>query len=162
VVFDTGANVDGMVADIQRLGLKVVFVLLTHTHDDHIAALETLVGKTGHPPVWVNEREPITGATPFTAGKAFTVGGLDIESRLTHGHSPGGTTFVVSGLGRPVAIVGDSLFCCSQGGAPSAYKQALDNNRVHILSLPDDTVICPGHGPMTSVREEKTHNPFFA
>jgi glyoxylase-like metal-dependent hydrolase (beta-lactamase superfamily II) len=161
-VFDTGASIDGMLADIKRLGLKVELILLTHTHHDHIHALDSLIQATGNPPVWVNEREALSRALTFTEGKTFSVGRLKIESRLTHGHSPGGTTYVIRGLQRPVAVVGDSLFCCSQGGAPSAYKQALDNNRGKILSLPDETVICPGHGPMTSVGEEKIHNPFFA
>lgn len=162
VVFDAGASVDAVVADLKRLGLSVELILLTHTHQDHIHALDALIQATGNPPVWVNEREAISRAIGFSSGKRFAAGGLVIESRLTHGHSSGGTTYLVSGLARPVAVVGDSLFCCSQGGAPSAYQQALDNNRTKILSLPDETVICPGHGPMTSVGEEKAHNPFFA
>jgi glyoxylase-like metal-dependent hydrolase (beta-lactamase superfamily II) len=61
-----------------------------------------------------------------------------------------------------VAVVGDSLFAGSMGGAPNQYEQALRNNLEKILTLPDDTVLCPGHGPMSTVREEKGHNPFFA
>jgi glyoxylase-like metal-dependent hydrolase (beta-lactamase superfamily II) len=161
VAFDTGADVTDMLADLEREGVKLELVLLTHTHDDHIKALDKLLKATGNPPVWVNNKEAINKAKGFDAGKSFTVGGLTIESRLTNGHSPGGTTFVISGLERPVAIVGDSLFCCSQGGARGAYGKALDNNRKQILSLTDNTVLCPGHGPVTTVAEEKAHNPFF-
>lgn len=104
--------------------------------------------------------EPHRGASLIDEGDQFQAGGLNIEARLTHGHSPGGTTFVVTGLARTVAVVGDSLFANSMGGAPSFYLQALDNNRSKILTLPDNTIICLGHGPMTTVAEERAHNPF--
>jgi glyoxylase-like metal-dependent hydrolase (beta-lactamase superfamily II) len=68
----------------------------------------------------------------------------------------------VSGLAKPVVVVGDSLFAGSMGGAPNAYEQARKNNREKILSLPPETIICPGHGPMTTVANERVHNPFFA
>ncbi len=75
---------------------------------------------------------------------------------------PGGTTFFVRGLDRPVAIVGDSLFAGSMGGGNVSYADAIRNNLEKILTLPDNTVLCPGHGPLTTVGEEKTHNAFFA
>ncbi len=160
VVFDTGATVTGILATIADEGLHVGLILLTHTHGDHIADLDRLKSETGNPPVHVNRLEPVGGAELFDEGAVFNVGGLRIESRLTHGHSPGGTTFVVNGLEHPVAIAGDSLFASSMGGVPGTYQQALENNRTKILSLPDDTVICAGHGPMTTVAQEKAHNPF--
>jgi glyoxylase-like metal-dependent hydrolase (beta-lactamase superfamily II) len=61
-----------------------------------------------------------------------------------------------------VAVVGDSLFAGSMGGGNVSYADALRNNLEKILTLPDETIICPGHGPMTTVGEEKVHNPFFA
>jgi glyoxylase-like metal-dependent hydrolase (beta-lactamase superfamily II) len=160
-VFDSGADVADMLSDINRLELKVELVLLTHSHDDHIHVLDELLEKTGNPPVWIHLKEPLSGKNHFAEGRVFRAGGLEFESRLTNGHSPGGTTFVVRWLARSVAIVGDSLFCCSQGGAPGAYQLALTNNRKQILSLPDETIVCPGHGPLTSVAEEKANNPFF-
>jgi glyoxylase-like metal-dependent hydrolase (beta-lactamase superfamily II) len=71
-------------------------------------------------------------------------------------------TYVVNGRARPIAIVGDSLFAGSMGGGNVSYDDALRNNLEKILTLPDETIICPGHGPMTTVGEEKEHNPFFA
>ena len=47
------------------------------------------------------------------------------------------------------------------GGGMVSYEDALRTNRQHIFSLPDDTVVCPGHGPMTSIKEEKQMNPFY-
>ena len=67
----------------------------------------------------------------------------------------------MSGLPRLLAIVGDALFAGSMGGGLVSYDDALRNNREQILSLPDDTILCPGHGPLTTVGEEKRHNPFF-
>jgi glyoxylase-like metal-dependent hydrolase (beta-lactamase superfamily II) len=61
-----------------------------------------------------------------------------------------------------MAIVGDSLFAGSMGGGNVSYQDALGNNLEKILTLSDDTIICPGHGPMTTVIEEKRHNAFFA
>ena len=60
-----------------------------------------------------------------------------------------------------IAIVGDSLFAASMGGGNVSYRDALQNNLEKILTLPEETIICPGHGPITTVGEEKQHNPFF-
>src|SRR5690606_31678621 len=120
------------------------------------------LGGSGDPPVWVNAREPLSGARAFDTGKVFEVGRLRIETRLTSGHSPGGTTYVLHGLGPLVALTGDALFCCSQGGAARDYVKAIERIREGILSLPETTVLCPGHGPMTTVAFERAHNPFHA
>jgi glyoxylase-like metal-dependent hydrolase (beta-lactamase superfamily II) len=71
-------------------------------------------------------------------------------------------TFVVRGLDRPVAVAGDSLFAGSMGAGNVSYQDAVRNNLEKILTLPEKTIICPGHGPMTTVAEEKKHNAFFA
>ena len=92
----------------------------------------------------------------------FAVGGLSIESVLTDGHSSGGTTYVVKGLSQPVAIVGDSLFAGSMGGSMTAYETGRQNNIKKVLTLPEGTILAPGHGPLTTVGQEKRHNPFFS
>jgi glyoxylase-like metal-dependent hydrolase (beta-lactamase superfamily II) len=61
----------------------------------------------------------------------------------------------------PVAIVGDAIFAGSMGGGMVSYEDALRTNRDKIMTLPDKTILCPGHGPITSVGEEKKYNPFF-
>jgi len=68
---------------------------------------------------------------------------------------------VIDGLDRPIAIVGDAIFAGSMGGGMVSYQDALQTNREKIMTLADDTVLCPGHGPMTTVGEEKKNNPFF-
>jgi len=161
VAFDSGATCSGMLDFAKKNGLTIKLILLTHAHPDHVADLDRLAHATGAP-VYLSSREKARGAQPIEEGRNFTIGNLLIESRLTWGHSPGGMTFVVRGLERPVAIVGDSLFAGSMGGGNVSYQDAVENNLKKILTLPNDTVLCPGHGPLTTVAEEKKHNPFFA
>jgi hydroxyacylglutathione hydrolase len=159
--FDTGAESKEMVRYANHYKLDVQLILLTHAHPDHVADLPTLREETGAD-VFTPARESVPGAESIEEGKEFRLGNLQIDTRLTWGHSPGGMTYVVTGLARPIAIVGDSLFAGSMGGGNVSYRDALQNNLEKILTLPDETVICPGHGPMTTVGEEKQHNPFFA
>jgi hydroxyacylglutathione hydrolase len=159
--FDTGADCRDMLRFAAKEKLSIKMILLTHAHSDHVADLPRLREETGAS-VYVSEREPVPGAEPIGEGKHFQLGKLDIATRLTWGHSHGGLTYVVTGLAHPVAIVGDSLFAGSMGGGNVSYEDAVRNNLKKILTLPDETIICPGHGPMTTVGEEKVHNPFFA
>jgi hydroxyacylglutathione hydrolase len=161
VAFDTGADCAGMLQRIEREGLRAKLILLTHAHPDHVADLRRLREATGAP-VYISELEPEEGVESIPEGKRFEVGSLKIEARLTSGHSPGGISYVVTGLARPVAVVGDSLFAGSMGGGNVSYQDALRNNREKILTLPDETIVCPGHGPLTTVGKEKRDNPFFA
>jgi glyoxylase-like metal-dependent hydrolase (beta-lactamase superfamily II) len=161
VAFDSGADASGMLDFATANGLSIELILITHTHGDHIFDLDRLREKTGAP-VWVGDREPaLAGAEPFAAGKSFQVGALTIESRLTWGHADGGITYVVNGLPQPVAIVGDAIFAGSMGGGKVSYADALRTSRDEILSLPGETVLASGHGPLTTVAEQKLHNPFF-
>jgi glyoxylase-like metal-dependent hydrolase (beta-lactamase superfamily II) len=134
-------------------------LFLTHTHPDHVADIAGL----GCSKVLVNQREPYANAESFVAGRSsgWKLGALNISARDTHGHSKGGTTFMINGLARPVAVVGDALFASSMGGGMVSYADALATNRKEIFSLPDETIVCPGHGPLTTVGEEKQHNPFY-
>jgi len=161
VAFDSGADCSAMLKHSQDSGLTITLILLTHAHPDHVADLERLTHTTGAP-IYLSSRENAIGAQAIEEGRIFTVGKLEIESRLTWGHSPGGMTFVVRGLARPVAIVGDSLFAGSMGGGNVSYGDAVRNNLEKILTLPNETILGPGHGPLTTVGEEKRHNPFFA
>ena len=160
VAFDTGADCGSMLKRATKEDLSIKMILLTHAHPDHVADLPRLREETGAE-VFAPAREPVPGADKIEDGKHFQLGKIDIEARLTWGHSPGGMTFVCTGLARPVAIAGDSMFAGSMGGGSVSYKDAVKNNLEKILTLSDETIICPGHGPMTSVGEEKKHNPFF-
>lgn len=158
--FDTGADGDPMLQFIRDKGLTLKLILLTHTHTDHVFDLDRLRESTGAR-AFASERELLPDAEPFADGKTFSMGGLKIETRRTSGHARGGTTFVVNGLAKRLAVVGDALFAGSMGGGLVDYEEALRTNRANIFTLPDDTIVCPGHGPLTTVGEEKLHNPFF-
>jgi glyoxylase-like metal-dependent hydrolase (beta-lactamase superfamily II) len=160
VVFDTGSDADGMISAASALGVRIGHVFLTHAHGDHVFDLERLVEKTGAV-AWAPRREEVAGAQTFDAGREFFAGALRIETRLTWGHARGGVTYVVHGLARPVAVCGDALFAGSMGGGLVSYADALRTNREEIFSLPDDTILAPGHGPMTTVAEQRAANPFF-
>ncbi len=160
-IFDTGADATKMLKFVRDQQIQVENIFITHTHDDHIACVDDLLRATGAK-LFAPALESLSGAEPVKDGNRFQVAGLSIEARLTNGHSPGGTSYFVRGLGVPVVVVGDSLFAGSMGGAQNDYALALRNNAEKILSLPEETLICPGHGPMTTVANERKQNPFFA
>ena len=159
--FDTGADAREMLKRAAVEDLTFMMILLTHSHPDHVADLDGLSSGSGAP-LYAPEHEPVADATIIGEGDEFELGSLKIETRLTSGHSPGGLTYIVRGLERPVAIVGDSMFAASMGGGAISYQDALRNNVEKILTLPDETIVCPGHGPLTTVGKEKRENPFFA
>lgn len=160
--FDSGADARGMIDLIAAEKLTLRYVFLTHTHDDHIADLARLAATKAE--IWASELEPVDapGAKTFQENAHFHLGELSIKTLFTWGHSPGMTTFFITGLSHPLAIVGDSIFASSMGGSPTHYETQLRNNRRKILTLPLDTVLAGGHGPLTTLKEEKQHNPFFA
>jgi hydroxyacylglutathione hydrolase len=160
-LFDTGSDGQPMLDFTEKHGLNVTQIFLTHAHIDHIFDLDRLIEKTGAH-ARIGNKEALAGVEHFAAGETFRIGTLDVATRLTSGHSPGGITYFISGLASPLAIVGDSMFAGSMGGGVVSYADALGNNREQILTLPDNTIICPGHGPPTTVGEQKNSNPFFA
>lgn len=160
--FDTGADCTPLVDEIKKRSLTLQDVYLTHTHVDHVLELDRLIEKAGGSVgVHVNEAEALDKAASFKPGVTFSLGRLNIETRDTSGHSAGGTTYHIHGLDRPLAIVGDALFAGSVGGIKSDYKAALKKIRDNILSTQDNTILAPGHGPLTTVAQEKQSNAFF-
>jgi hydroxyacylglutathione hydrolase len=160
-LFDTGPQAMPILEFLEINGLSINAIFLTHTHSDHIACLEELKQKTGTPTVFVHKLESIEGAVSIEEGFKYEHGGLALNSIHTHGHSVGGMSFLIDGLNESVAVVGDALFAGSMGGGMVSYEDALRTNREKIMTLPDRTVVCPGHGPITTIVEEKKHNPFF-
>jgi len=160
--FDTGANAQPMLDTITGEGLTLRYIFLTHTHEDHIADLDRLAA--GGTEVWASELEPVDrlGARVFQENAHFHLGELSIKTLFTWGHSPGQTTFFITGLSWPLAIVGDSIFASSMGGSPTHFDMQLRNNKQKIMKLQADTVLACGHGPLTTLKQEKQHNPFFA
>ena len=160
-VFDTGATCEPMLDIIATEKLTVRYLFLTHTHEDHVADAARLVAATGAD-IYSSELEPFAGGKTFRENQTFHLGDIAIKTLLTSGHSPGQTTYLVSGLAWPLAICGDSMFASSMGGGLVSYEDQYRNNLEKIFTLPRDTVIAPGHGPLTTLAQEKKHNPFFA
>ncbi len=164
-LFDTGMQAAPIRAVLRRHDLTLAAIFLTHTHPDHIEALGDLRDLGADVFVPERERGAVPRAVPAVEGQHWSLGELKIAARLTRGHTVGGLTYVVEIASTPpvLAIVGDALFSASQGGmSAEPYAEALRLNREHILSLPEDTVLCPGHGPLSTVGQERRHNPFYA
>ena len=159
--FDTGADARAMLDTLAGENLTLRYIFLSHTHDDHIADLDRLAATGAE--VWAGELEPCRrpGAKTFQENAHFHLGELAIKTLFTWGHSPGQATYFITGLSWPLAIVGDSLFASSMGGGLVSYDAQLRNNKQKILKLPLDTVLACGHGPLTTLKQEKQHNPFF-
>ena len=92
------------------------------------------------------------------------LGGLRVTYRETPGHAEDGTTYLIANWQEDaphVAVVGDAIFAGSMGTGNQSWELARQKVREQILTLPSDTLLCPGHGPLTTVAEEIEHNPFF-
>ncbi len=161
IAFDTGTDPKPMLEKIESLGLDLKTLFVTHSHGDHIEGASEILAKTGANAV-MSRREPdVTfDAEKMDEGYSTSVGCLKIEMLDTPGHTSGGATFFVKGLSRDFAIAGDALFAGSMGGANVSYEQGLASVK-KILSLPDDTIVASGHGPLTTVGQEKRMNCFF-
>jgi len=161
-LIDAGFDGGEAIERIEREGLRLKHILITHRHGDHLGGVDRL--RRRFPEARVH------GPSPSAAEEdgepldlPVRLGPVRFELRPTPGHTPDSATYVASGWpgGAPAAaFVGDALFAGSIGRA-AAPRQALRAIRKQILSLPDETLICPGHGPPTTVGEEKAHNPFF-
>jgi glyoxylase-like metal-dependent hydrolase (beta-lactamase superfamily II) len=160
--FDTGSDCQAMLDVLHAEDLTLRSIFITHTHEDHIADLPKFAAET-KAEVWASELEPapIAGTKTFKENAHFHLGPLAIKTLLTSGHSPGLTTFYITGLSWPIAVVGDAVFASSMGGSATHFAEQLRNDREKIFSLPNDTVLACGHGPLSTLGQEKKHNPFF-
>ncbi|MEO0508727.1 MAG: MBL fold metallo-hydrolase [Verrucomicrobiota bacterium] len=161
ILIDAGVSPSELSDEIAVSGIRADALLLTHTHHDHVKYFDALSPMFAH--TYAPELEPYRAATPVSEKDSIEIGGgWSLQALLTAGHSPGGTTYLLRGAPQLVAFVGDAIFSYSIGKAHAAYEAALSAIRGKILSLPDNTIICPGHGPLTTVAFEKANNPFFA
>lgn len=163
---DTANAPETVLAAVGASRLRLTTILLTHTHPDHVGGVDRLKAKSGarlvaHPAdrpalgsLWEEGRDVLA----MESG-SILVGRERLEVRWIPGHTHSGVCYITDGA----VFVGDCLFAGSVGRAPSpaAYQQLLTGIRDKIFTLPPATVIYPGHGPLTSVGEERAHNPFF-
>lgn len=177
----TSAEVSAVDNFIEEKKLKVNKILLTHLHIDHAMGVNHLKEKYGVE-VYANEKDAILGARiaeqiqlfhlPITLGKVtidqylnekdtITFGGLQLTAISTPGHSPGSLSYY--NRDKKIVFTGDALFKQSIGRTDlpgGDYATLINSITEKILTLPDSTIICPGHGPTTTVKDEKKFNPY--
>mgnify|MGYP002622372391 FL=1 len=168
---------------VKQKSLRPEALILTHGHADHIAGVPEVRGVWTELPVYIAKEEAATLTDPREnlssgMGMSFAPGiketrDLAAGSQLTlddttwhildvSGHSPGGRALYCATAG--IAIVGDALFCGSIGRTDfhhSSHERLIRNIKQNLLALPDETKVYSGHGPVTTVGEERAHNPFL-
>lgn len=179
-VIDPGGDAPEILSAIERRQLTLKYILLTHAHFDHIGGVADLVEAT-HAPVALHPGDlPILrtkgGAAMFgifvrpspepdmalAEGQVIEIGTIKLSVLHTPGHTPGHVTFHEPTT--RAAFDGDVLFMQGIGRTDfpgSSYQQLLDSIRNKLFTLPDDTTLYPGHGPATTVGDEKWSNPFL-
>jgi len=177
-VFDPGAEADEIIAEIERGGLKLCWLVNTHGHLDHIAENHIIKSRFNvplliHPldrPMLTDSAKnlslytgnamvsPDADAT-LEEGNTLEVGEEVLQILHVPGHTPGSLVFYRPGI----LIAGDTLFAGGVGRTDfpgGSDKQLYANIRTKLYTLPEDTVVYPGHGPTTTIGEEKRTNPF--
>lgn len=184
IVVDPGGDLEEIRARIDALGATVDAIVHTHTHIDHVGATKGVQEATRaracihEADRFLYELLPVQAAMigvplPEVAdmegslvdGGVLRAGDLEMGVLHTPGHTPGSCTFVVSSGGVTRVFSGDTLFRRGIGrtdlwGGDSGL--ILRSLREKVLALPDDAVVVPGHGPETTIGEERTGNPFLA
>ncbi len=180
-VIDPGGDGEAILREIGRLGASVEKILLTHGHFDHVGAVGLLREKTGaalhiheadvermktakHQGLLFGLRIPDTPDPDVLVGEGDRVAFATLEFLVAHtpGHTPGCVSYLLET--EKMAFVGDLIFAGSIGRTDlpgGDYDTLIRAVREKIFVLPDDTTLFPGHGPATTVGEEKRSNPFF-
>jgi len=182
IIVDPTQGADVLLAAIRDVGFKLVQILLTHAHFDHISGAADLANSTIpaipvhlHPDDFSLWQVGGNGAefgfrvelcdsiqTDLYDGQVIRMGAEEIRVSHTPGHTRGHVIFYIPYI--KTALVGDLIFRDGvgrtdlTGGSAAQLKESV---RTRVFTLPDDTKLIPGHGPATSVGYEKTHNPFF-
>jgi hydroxyacylglutathione hydrolase len=181
MVIDPGDEIQSILALVGKHNLQVKQIVITHAHIDHVGGAMKLRAATGAPillnqndydllkmldiqATWIGVPPPGKVDIDQSIGQADTVkaGSLTANVISTPGHTEGSIC-----LYFPVEkklIAGDTLFSGSIGRTDlpgGSFEKIVDSLHDKLLALPDDTVVIPGHGPQTTIGEERENNPFL-
>ncbi|HEX2183300.1 MAG TPA: MBL fold metallo-hydrolase [Rubrobacteraceae bacterium] len=180
-LIDPGDEAARIALAVEQSGLDIGQIIITHAHIDHVGAVAALVDEYACPVLMHAEAEPMLGQLPTQAmmmglrfGKVpavdrhiddqelLEVGGLGLRSLYTPGHAPGHLAFYLGSEG--LVFAGDALFAGSVGrtdlfGGDMGLLMRSINER--LMTLPDETRVLPGHGPETTIGDERANNPFL-
>ena len=158
-VVDPAYAIEPYLEAAQEHGLRIVRVLETHTHADHVSghgrlALEHNVPISIHPAA-----EPAFPFDPLADGQVIRIGHVDVRVMHTPGHTPGSVVYGTDGW----VLSGDLVFAGSIGRSdfPNSSPPDMERSLRRFLELPDPTEVYPGHGPRTTVARERERNPFL-
>jgi glyoxylase-like metal-dependent hydrolase (beta-lactamase superfamily II) len=182
LIIDTGLEAGELVDFLGRYKLNPVAVILTHGHADHVTGVAAL--RKSYPDIKVCihklDERMLTGARntvsaiqgiPFgiesadfslEEGDVIEQAGIKLKVLHTPGHTPGGISLYSKDEG--IVFVGDTVFAGSVGRTDmpgGSTAQLLKSIKEKLCVLPDETVVYPGHGPVTTITQEKAHNPFL-
>jgi hydroxyacylglutathione hydrolase len=161
-LFDTGWEAVPVLELIAAHQLRLRHIFITHAHHDHIAALPALRERFPEVPPSI-EAKPSKVARG-AAGCPVACGSLRVSRRAVPGHAEDGCVYLLGNWPDQaplVAVVGDTLFAGSMARGFISAGVLRQKILEEILTLPPETLLCPGHGPVTTVAEEMAHNPFF-
>jgi len=181
IVIDPGDNLDQILGLIRKHNLQVKQIVITHAHIDHVGGAAKLRAATGAPillnqndyallkmldvqAAWIGMPSPGKVEIDNSIGNADSVKVGPLEGQVIHtpGHSEGSICLYFP-LEKKL-IAGDTLFAGSIGRTDlpgGSYEKILRSLHDRVLALPDDTIVIPGHGPATTIGEERESNPFL-
>jgi glyoxylase-like metal-dependent hydrolase (beta-lactamase superfamily II) len=181
MIIDPGAEAPTILRTVQQMGLSVSLIVITHAHIDHVGAVRAVTEKT-HAQFAIHETEKgllltapmrmltALGLTPVKSppqpdrllkdGDRIDVDDLHFEVLHTPGHSSGGICL----LGHGVVFSGDTLFKLGIGRTDfpgCSHERLIKSIHDKLMVLPDETIVYPGHGPPTTIGDERRGNPFL-
>ncbi|HDQ05239.1 MAG TPA: MBL fold metallo-hydrolase [Candidatus Bathyarchaeota archaeon] len=146
---------------IQQNSLQIKYIINTHGHPDHIAGNSVIKEATGAP-ILIHESNPehVQADRKLRDGDTLQVGNLNLTVLHTPGHTKDGVSLLVDNA----VFTGDTLFAGSVGRtdfAGGSYEELMRSIKTKLLPLPESVKVYPGHGPSTTIGDEKRHNPFL-